>query len=206
MKSFTITGLLQAVRWHRWGIALLALFAAVLTGLSALMPHQSPGTAVVVAARALPPGAVLASADLTIANLPDEAVPDGAFTDIAELLGRPLCVGLSRGTPITTTALTADAWVDHDAGEVLVPFRVRDPDVAALLRVGDKVTIVTSTPEGVVQTIAEHVRVAQLPLPTGGGLLNGGTSSGALIVVAAPRELASQLAAASDQWLGVVIE
>ncbi|MCL2490420.1 MAG: hypothetical protein FWF36_06835, partial [Propionibacteriaceae bacterium] len=119
--------------------------------------------------------------------------------------GRPLVIGVTMGTPITTAVLTADSLVDHDAGEVLVPFRVRDADVAGLLQVGDKLTIVAASPEGISTTLAQHLRVARLPVSASGGLMSS-SSSGALIVVAASRDVAQQVAAVSDQWLGVIIE
>ena len=197
----------QAVRWHRGGVALLALFVAVVAGLSALLPSPVGEVSLVVAARALPPGVPLTEADLSVMAVEPSVVPDGAYQAVDELVGRPLSVGVTRGTPITSAVMTADALTDHAADEVLVPFRVRDPDVVALLRVGDRLTIVTSTSEGTLQTVAEHVRVAQLPPGSTGGLLSGGsTSSGALIVVAAPRDVAAQLAGAGSQWLGVIIE
>jgi len=206
MKPITLTGLVQAIRWHRTGIAMLALFVAVLCGLLAIAPGQTPGTPLVVAAHVLPPGTPLSADDLTTITVPPEAVPDGAYAITDDLLGRPLSVGVTRGTPITSAVLTADALTNHATNEVLVPFRVHDPDVASLLRVGDQLTVVTSTPEGLMQTVAEHIRVAQLPSSTSGGLLSSGTTGGALIVMAAPREMARQLAAVSDQWLGVIIE
>ena len=207
MRTFSWPNLLQAVRWHRRGIALLAFFIAVATGLSALLPGQNSGAPLVVAARPLPPGTVLTGADLTVINVAPELVPEGAFTSTDALLGRCMSIGLTRGTPLTTAALGPEGLADHSAGEVLVPFRVRDPDVAALLRLGDRLTIVATTPEGISLTVAEHIRVAQLPAAdSGGGFLGSSGASGALIVVAAPRETARQLAAAGDQWLGVIIE
>ena len=206
MKSLTLTGIAQAVRWHRGAVALLALFIAVATGLSALMPNQAEGVPVVAAAHELPPGAVIAADDLTVITLDQDLVPDGASATRDDLVGRALSIGVTRGTPITSAVVTADALTDHALDEVLVPFRVRDPDVAGLLRLGDRITVVTSSPEGVVTTVAEHVRVAQLPSQAASGLLSSGTASGALIVIAAPRDVAHQLAGVSDQWLGVIID
>lgn len=207
VKQISLDKLSQAVRWHRTGLAMLALFIALVAGLSALAPNQSGGVAMVVASRELSAGSALILDDLAVIHTDSGALPDGGYTNPDDLVGRSLTVGLTRGTPITTMALSADALVDHDAGEMLVPFRVHDPDVAALLRAGDRITIVTSSPEGMLVTVAEHIRVAQVPYsPTGGGLLSSGGSSGTLIVVAAPADIARQVAGVSDQWLGVVIE
>jgi len=204
--KFSIHGISQFVRWHRRGIGLLALCVALIAGLGAALRPQTDPVALVVAARPLSPGATLAAGDLAVIMVTDAQVPDGAFSDPKEVIGRPLVIGLTKGTPVTTAVLTSDALADHDAGEVLVPFRVKDADVATLLRVGDRITLVASTPEGVTETVAEHLRVARLPSSASGGLMSSSSSSGALIVVAASRSVAQQVAGVSDQWLGVIIE
>ena len=179
---------------------------ALVAGLGAALRPQTDPIALVVAARPLTPGATLAAGDLAVIMVTAGQVPDGAFADPGDVVGRPLVIGVTKGTPITTSVLTADALADHSVGEVLVPFRVKDADVAGLLRVGDRLTIVTATPEGVTATVAEHLRVARLPSSASGGLMSSSSSSGALIVVAASGSVAQQLAAVSDQWLGVIIE
>jgi len=204
--KFSIHGISQFVRWHRRGIGLLALCVALVAGLGAALRPQADPIALVVAARPLSPGITLAAGDLSVIMVTDAQVPDGAFHNPGEVVGRQVVIGLTKGTPITTSVLTADALADHSAGEVLVPFRVKDADVATLLRVGDRITLVTATPEGVSSTLAEHLRVARLPSSAGGGLISSSSSSGALIVVAASQSVAQQVAAVSDQWLGVIIE
>ena len=204
--KFSLHGVSQFVRWHRRGLGLLALCFALITGLGAALSPPTAPVALVVAARALPPGAALAASDLAVVMVNDEQVPDGAFTDPQQVIGRPLVISLTKNTPITTSVLTSESLTDHDAGEVLVPFRVRDADVAGLLRVGDRLTIVAASPEGISTTVAEHLRVARLPSSANGGLMSASSSSGALIVVTATRSVAQQVAAVSDQWLGVIIE
>jgi len=206
MKQFSLRNIVRALRWHRRGAAVLALLVAVLAGLGAVSSMNAGGVPLVVAASDLSAGAVLQSTDLIVVEAPPGLVPSGAFASPDELVGRPLSVGLTQGTAVTTAALTDDALVDHEAAEVLVPIRVHDADVATLLRVGDRLTIVSTTPEGVVATVAEHIRVAQLPRSASGGLLSGGSTTGALIVVAVPQVIAARVAASSDQWLGVIIE
>ena len=203
--SLSFRGVAQFLRWHRRGAGLVAICVALVAALGAVQSAHGSGVPVVVATHDLSPGAALARSDLTIVVLPDGLAPDGSFADAEPLVGQPLSVGLTRGTPITTAALTASSLANRDAGEMLVPFRVHDADVARLLRIGDRLTIVATTVEGTAVTVAEHLRVAQLPSAASGGL-TGGTSSGALIVVSAPRDVAQQVAAASDQWLGVIIE
>jgi len=201
---FSINGISQFVRWHRRGVGLLILCIALIAGLGAALQPKADPMALVVAARPLSAGTTLTAGDLTVVMVTAEQVPDGTFSSPGDVIGRPVVVSVTKGTPITSTVLTAASLADHDAGEVLVPFRVRDADVANLLRVGDLLTIVGSTPEGVTVTIAEHLRVARLP-SSGGGLMSS-SSSGALIVVATNSYVAQQVAGVSDQWLGVIIE
>jgi len=206
MKQFWLAKAAKFVRWHRTGVGLVALFIALVAGLSALTPGGGTTTPMIVAAHDLPAGTVISDQDVIVITAPDDLVPDGCFTSADDLIGRPLSVGLTRGTPLTTAAISTTALTNQAKGEMLVPFRVRDPDIVGLLQVGDHLTIVTSTPEGLMMTVAEHVRVAQLPLPASSGVWGSSGTSGALIVVAAPAPVAGQLAAASDQWLGVIIE
>jgi len=206
MKQFSFRSIARAIRWHRRGAALFAIVVAVFAGLGAVTSAHTTGAPLVVAATDLSPGVVLQATDLSVVDAPPELVPSGSFTNPVDLVGRPLSVGLTQGTAITTAALTDAGLVDHTAAEVLVPIRVHDADVATLLRVGDRLTIVSSTPEGIVATVAEHIRVAQLPRAASGGLLSGGSTTGALIVVAVPQAAAARVAASSDQWLGVIIE
>jgi len=205
MRQIWTSKIIKWLRWHRTAVAMLALFAALVAGLSALNPAGA-GTPLVVAARDLPAGAVLTSADLLLVDAPPDLHPDGCYSQVDDLVGRPLSVGLTRGTPLTTAALSTSTLTDHALGEMLVPFRVHDAGIVALLRVGDRLTIVATTPEGIVMTVAQHVRVAQLPAASDGGAWGGSGMSGALIVVAAPSSVAELLAAASDHQLGVIIE
>jgi len=203
--KFSVHGISQFVRWHRRGIGLLALCIALIAGLSAALSPPTEPIALVVTARALSPGISLTEGDLAVIMVSDAQVPDGAFSDPQQVIGRSLIVGLTKNTPITTSALAADALANHDIDEVLVPFRVRDADVAGLLRVGDRLTIVAASAEGISTTVAAHLRVARLPSSASGGLMSS-SSSGALIVVAASQSVAKEVAAVSDQWLGVIIE
>jgi len=155
MKQLSIARIAKVVRWHRTGFAMLALFVALVAGLSAVASAVASGN--------------------------------------------------SAETPEVTEGLCTVPETERKAGEMLVPLRVHDAGIALLLRVGDRLTVVTSTPEGEAVTIAEHVRVAQLPSQDDGVLSNSG-SSGTLIVVAVPKSTAVQLAAVGDRWLGVIIE
>ena len=208
MRTFwNPAGVLRALRWHRRAIAVVALTVCLFSGLGiALSPHPT-GSPVVVAARSLPPGKLLTSDDVRSALAPADLVPAGALTQTAQAVGSRLAVGQAQGEMLTDLALgTADALFDTAAGEVLVPFRLADPGVAALLRVGTHVTVVASQPDGQSWAVAQHVRVAALPNQGDAGVLGSGTTTAALILVATDPATGQQLAGAHGISLGVIIE
>ncbi|MCL2490856.1 MAG: SAF domain-containing protein, partial [Propionibacteriaceae bacterium] len=95
--KFSLHGISQFVRWHRRGIGLLALCVAVIAGLGAALTPPAAPVALVVAARALSPGAALAAGDLTVIMVSDVEVPEGGFSDPAQVVGRPLVIGVTMG-------------------------------------------------------------------------------------------------------------
>src|SRR5690349_19069838 len=86
--------------------AVLTLAALAL----ALRPSPAPAVApasvpVVVAARDLPAGAVLAAADLAVVRYPAAATPSGVVPDARELVHRALAGGVRAREPITDARL-----------------------------------------------------------------------------------------------------
>src|SRR3712207_6147422 len=71
----------RAVSWHRRKLAVLAVLAAVLTGISAAAPEGPPTTTVVRTATELAGGRRLSSADLRVDEVVAAGVPEGAVTD-----------------------------------------------------------------------------------------------------------------------------
>jgi hypothetical protein len=94
------------------------------------------------------------------------------------------------GEPLTDARFLAPPAVP--TGSVAYPFRVDDPDIRDLLRVGDRINLyaATSTTADAANPLAQAVPVVALPAPRS-------TSSGALIVVATTPEIATRLAQAS---------
>jgi anti-sigma-K factor RskA len=67
--------------------------AAVLVGVAALLaltPERGSAVSVVVAARDLAPGTVLAASEVALYGVPASVVPDGAATTPVTVLGRTL--------------------------------------------------------------------------------------------------------------------
>ncbi|MEL4503794.1 SAF domain-containing protein [Luteococcus sp. H138] len=195
----------RAVRWHRRPLAALLAAVAVLAGLASLSPPQAPTQSVLVAAAELPGGHVLTAKDLLPGYFPEGLAPQHAATASSELIGKMLAAPITRGTPFTR-ASTVSASLSPGRGEQLVPFRVADASALSLVQVGDRVTVVNGGTDGQVITLASRVRVAALPNPEAGGTGLSGQSSAGLVVVSAPPEVASRLAAfATGQGLGITL-
>jgi len=200
---------LRALRWHRRAVGVTAILMCLVVGAAVALAPPPEGSMVVITTRALPPGTVLADADVRTAMAPDTLVPTGALADVADAVGATLAVAQPAGAIVTDLALgdSAGALADAGAGEVLVPLRLADPDVATLLRVGTVVTIVAASPEGGTAIVAEHVRIAILPTQAGSsGLFGASGGTSALVVVAAGPAAAQRLATAYGSTLGVILE
>jgi pilus assembly protein CpaB len=114
----------------------------VIAGRAAPSPERTEP--VVVTAREVRAGAVLAARDLRVTRVPAHLAPDEAATDPDRLTGEELLVSLPRGVPVVPSML-ADGRFGRAAppGTVTVPVRV-DVAVAGLLRPGDRIDLVTS--------------------------------------------------------------
>ncbi|MFN2535946.1 MAG: SAF domain-containing protein [Pseudonocardiaceae bacterium] len=129
--------------------------AAVLVGLAAITALYSsrdpfPGEMIVVAARDLGPGTVVEANQLTVRRLPAQTVPDGAARSPAAVLGRMLAAPVRRGEALTDIRLTGPdltRLISSNPELVSVPLRLADPGVAALLRAGSTVDVVTVGPQ-----------------------------------------------------------
>jgi pilus assembly protein CpaB len=180
--------------WRRV-IALRRLAAGALAVL-ALVLAVAPGPGgrtvpVVVAAADLASGATLAAGGLAVRQYPAALVPAGALADPAGAAGRVLVGAARAGEPLTDSRLTGAGPLPGDAAAV--PVRLADPDVAALLRPGSRVDVVTLgerageplvlAPDAEVVTVVAAVRA--------------GSPGGPLVLVAMPRAVATRVAAAA---------
>jgi Flp pilus assembly protein CpaB len=139
------TGFGRALVLRRAAAAALVGLAVVL----ALVPARGTATTdlVVVAARDLTPGTVLAAGDLTLHELPEQGVPDGASRDPVTVLNRTVAAPVRRGEPLTDVRLAGPELaraIAMDPGTVSVPLRLADSGVAALLHPGATVDVVTT--------------------------------------------------------------
>ncbi len=128
--------------WRR-RILLRRVLAGVIAALAlvlAVVPERAT-VPVVVAASDLASGSTLAAAGLAVRAYPPELVPAGALDDPAGASGRVLVGPARAGEPLTDARLTGAGPLP--GGAAAVPVRLADPDVAALLRPGSRVDVVT---------------------------------------------------------------
>jgi len=186
---------------RRLGAAILAM-AAVALGVQAVRPPAPASVALTVAAHDLPAGTVVAASDLTRVRVPPGALPAG-LTD--QLTGRVLAGAVRRGEPITDARLVGPDLTDGHPGLVAVPVRLPDAAMAALLRVGDRVQLLATDPQGGSTTVAApDALVLALPAAdetpvTSSGSPNAVTTGagGRLVVIGVTEDLITRVAAAA---------
>jgi hypothetical protein len=97
---------------------------------------------VLAAARDLPGGVALGGADVRTVNLPAELVPAGAVKAATEVGGRILAAPTRSGEPLTDARFVSPGLAGGlSSGLVAYPLRLDDAEVAALLRVGDRIDL-----------------------------------------------------------------
>lgn len=205
----------RALARHRRIVAAGCASLAVVIALSGLTPSRPPTVQVVAAARDLASGAVLKPDDVRWVTLPVTAEPAGAFTAMADVVGRPAAGPIRRGEPITDVRLVGGHLAGAGAGTplappgeglVATPVRLADVQAAALLRVGEHVDVLAATASSGVTSaptlavvVATDARVVAAPSSSAdgqGALGSSADGGGALVVLATTTEQARALAQA----------
>lgn len=189
---------------HRRPLAAALAGLAVATALQASTAPPETTVPVLVAARDLGPGTTLAAADLTVAAFRPGSVPQGTV-GLDRAVGQRLVGPVRAGEPLTDVRLLDDALLARYPGTTAVPVRLGDAEAAALLRVGDTVTVLAADPQasGPAVAVAERAPVLALPRPRGG---TPGLTSGALVVLALDAGTARVVAgAASRSFLSAAV-
>lgn len=173
----------------------------------------------VVAARSLPTGHVLAADDLAQVQAPAPLLPATAATSIEQVVGKRLAGPLTTGEPITHAATVGPGLLTGlPADTVALPVRISDAGAAALVAAGDRIDLVAAVPgEGSVSLteVAADLPVLYVPTASSTGDDAGfavgaatGTSEvadGLVVVAAAPAQVRGIVAAAADAPLWVTI-
>jgi Flp pilus assembly protein CpaB len=192
---------------YRRLLAALCAGGAVLAGLQAVAPPPPATVSVLVAARDLPAGTVLADDDLVTTAFRPGSAPD-SVAGRGRAVGRTLAAPLRRGEPVTDVRLVAPSLLAGYPGLVAVPVRIPDPGTVGLLRVGDRVDLlVTETDGSAAEQLAADVPVLALPRDDGdGGPAGGGLVSGRLVVLGTAPGLAGPVSAAAVRGcLGIAL-
>lgn len=167
-----------------------------------LRPPPAPTEPVVVLARDVAAGAVLTEADVAVVDVAAELAPERALRDPAELIGGRLAVGLPAGLPLTGHVLAGPGLAAAAPdGHVVVPVRLADGAMAALLRPGDEVDLLTTAADaagtvGAAQVVVAGAVVVSLHDGASGGLL-ATEQSAPLVLVSLPREAAADVVGAA---------
>lgn len=150
---------------HRRGLAALLAGLAVFTVVRTTAPPPPETRPVWTAAVDLPAGHVVAPGDLRQVGYLPASVP-AATAGPADLVGRTLAAPVGRGTPFSRSSVVGPHLLPGgDTGTVAVPVRVSDPDVVDLLRVGDRVDLLASSPDrpGEARLVTTGARVLAVP-------------------------------------------
>jgi len=100
------------------------------------------GVPVVVAARELPVGSVVAAGDVEVRRVPGEVAPSSVVTDPGRVVGRPVAAVLTEGEVMTEHDVrTGSALRGQPSGTVAVWLPVPDAAVAEALSAGDRVDV-----------------------------------------------------------------
>ncbi|MFT4127270.1 MAG: SAF domain-containing protein [Gordonia sp. (in: high G+C Gram-positive bacteria)] len=141
-------------------VSAILVIAAVVVGVAGR--GHTAADHVLVAARDLLPGHSLTGADLTSAEFPPDLLPGGVIRLRADAQGRTVTGPIRAGEIITDGRLLSPRLPRQLTGRPdarLVPIRLADDAVAALLRAGDVVDVLTAD----AQVLARDAIVALVP-------------------------------------------
>ena len=142
----SVTGSGRRARWRR-GVArriLSALLAAAAAAIvvAELHPPPPPTVTVLVAARAVPAGTVLARSDVRAARAPVDATQPGALTAVPDAVGRRVGAALAPGEALTASRLVPRGSADGlPHGRVALHVVAADPGSVDLLAPGGGVRV-----------------------------------------------------------------
>jgi pilus assembly protein CpaB len=184
------------------GTAAFAIVRGYAAKLEALRPAVGPPVPVVVAARPVTRGAILAEDDLEVASAPEAFVPSVAVGTLDEVAGRITLTDLAVGEVVTSTRLAGDRTGPISA---LVPPGLRAVAVSVTagidgLVAGDRVDVIATYggDRAYAETVGEALEVLRAP---GGAEADdpfaGAGGRGAALVLLVDPDTAEQLARAS---------
>ena len=115
-------------------------------------------------ARDLPAGATLTARDVVTVDYAPGTAPTGLAADP---VGRVLAAPMRAGEAVTDVRLVGASLAAAYPDDVVVPVRLPDAGMAALLRVGDRIDLVAADPQGdSARVVAAGVTVWRCRRPT----------------------------------------
>lgn len=187
----------RAVLRRRRLLCFLCAAGAVLAALRVVAPPPPETVDVLVAARDLPAGAVVADGDVEVRSTPPELLPSGVVSR-DDALGRTVAAPLRRGEPVVDLRLVTETLLEGYPGLVAVPLRIPDTGTVGLLAVGDRVDVLVADASGrsPAELVAADAPVIALPRddPEAPPAAAAGALGGRLVVLGASRSTASRLA------------
>lgn len=159
-----------------------------------------PGSLTLVSSHDIAAGSVLKAADVQVVSVPDKVRAAGALATPEAAVGRVLAGAARAGEPITDARLvdlSPGIPATGDPGRSIVPVRLADPAVGALLRPGSRVDVVAGS-DGNRAVLASLATVAAVTAddaePRDGP---GGAAKGRLVLLELPSDAAARLAGVS---------
>jgi Flp pilus assembly protein CpaB len=176
-------GVRRVVLGHRRLLAALLVGTAVFAALRAVAPPPGDTVTVLRASSDLAAGRVLGDGDLVEVAVSPDDVPDGV---VDSPVGRRLAAPVRRGEVITEVRLVGPGLLRGATDQVALPVRITDGETVALLRVGDRIDLLSGDPasaEPAGVTVARGVRVLALPVADGRSP-SAAASRGRIVVIA----------------------
>ncbi len=189
-------GVGRAAQWHRARArrvlsAILLLICGSLLW-TAVRPPADAAESMLVAARDLPAGHRIVSADLRSVSWPRSARLKGALTP-ASAQGSLTVAGIDAGEPVTSSRVAVSRrWPGVADGNVVASVSSVDPAVTELVRAGDHVDLIGA--QGLLGTNLPVVLVS--PGTAGGGFGASARTAGTLWV-SVPAGTAARIASAT---------
>jgi len=178
----------------RWRALVVGLCLAVVvsSAIDAVRPPPPESVPVVVAARPIAAGTVLAARDLRVELIPVALAPVHAARAAAPLVGSSTAVPLTAGTPLVPGVVVPDD-LSGPPGTVVAAVRLADPAMASLLAAGMRVDVLAATPEAKTSAVVA-ARALVLPTPA-----REAAAGGPFAVAADDESLPVLLAVAPDE-------
>lgn len=203
MNRAVLSQLVRTLRWHRRTFAALLAALAVYAALEAVAARDGATSTVVTAVHPIAGGRAISAADVTVAALPAEAVPEGALTDPSDVVGRVAVASIPRRGVLTPDDLVTGGRL-VSPGRVALPVSLGRSAAVELVRVGDTIDLLGTDPAGdSVTAVASSVRVVAIPEGGAEGLLADTSGERVVLVEVTPDQAARITASAAVAALSI---